>query len=42
MAVGSDLLNVDDGSVGDAANLIETVAALALDLGGSLFLSAKQ
>jgi hypothetical protein len=41
MAIGRDFLNVDHRTVGYPPSLRQPVTALAFDLSGSLFLSAK-
>ena|SRR6266498_321910 len=41
MAVGNEFLHIDDGAVRDAANLVEPIAALTLDLGSGLLFAAK-
>src|SRR5438270_302394 len=41
VAVGSDFLNVDYGAVGDAADLNQPIAALALDFGDGFSLAAE-
>src|SRR3954471_21280160 len=41
MAVQGKFLNIDHGSISDAANLIQPVAALMLNLSRAFFLAAK-
>jgi len=42
LAVEGQFLHVDDGTVGDAADVVEEYAALALDVFGGLGLSAQE